>query len=92
MTAAQLRLLRILRRQLVTNAVEQLDIALLWVLLHSRYEGPRHGSCGLCGDSSVGSVRWCQHVYCKDVLIKTPRPPRTAEPNVTRSPKLTPQP
>jgi hypothetical protein len=40
MTAAQLRLLSVLGGELITNAVEQLDVALLRVLLHGGDEGP----------------------------------------------------
>jgi len=39
MAAAQLRFLRILPCQLITNAVEKLNIALLGILLHSVDEG-----------------------------------------------------
>lgn len=40
MTAAELRLLSIFRGKDVTDAVEELDVALLGVLLHGGYEGP----------------------------------------------------
>lgn len=53
MTAAQLRLLGVLGLELVANAVEELDVALLRVLLQRRDEGPGHGSCGLAGDLCV---------------------------------------
>lgn len=52
-TAAQLRFLRILGRQLVTNAVEQLHVALLRVLLERGDERPGHGAGGLTADGSV---------------------------------------
>ena len=50
MAAAQLRLLGVLCRQLVADAVEQLHVALLRVLPHCRDEGPGHGARGLRGD------------------------------------------
>lgn len=40
MAAAQLRPLRILGGELVSNVVEELDVALLRVLLHGGDEGP----------------------------------------------------
>lgn len=42
MTATKLRLLRVLRSQLVSDAVQQLNVALLRVLFQCRYKGPRH--------------------------------------------------
>jgi hypothetical protein len=56
---AQLRLLGILGGELVTDAVEQLDVALLGVLLHGVYKGPGHSSSGLRGNRSIGSVISC---------------------------------
>lgn len=53
MTAAELRLLRILGLELITNTIEQLDVALLGVLLEGRNERPRHGSCSLARDVCV---------------------------------------
>jgi len=53
MTAAQLRLLRVLRLELITDRVKQLDIALLWVLLECGNESPGHRACGLAGDLCV---------------------------------------
>lgn len=40
MTAAKLRFLSVFRCELVADTVEQLDVALLRVLLHSSDEGP----------------------------------------------------
>lgn len=54
---AQLRLLGILPLQLVTDAVEQLHVALLWVLLHCRDESPRHGAGSLSSDLCVLPVK-----------------------------------
>lgn len=54
--AGQLWPLRVLPSKLVADAVQQLDIALLWVLPECGDEGPRHGACCLGGDSRVGSV------------------------------------
>jgi len=56
MAAAELRLLSIFGSKLVTNVVEQLDVALLWVLFHSGDKSPRHGSCGLCSDSGIRPI------------------------------------
>lgn len=53
MTAAQLRLLGILGRKLVPNAVQQLDIALLGILPQGSDESPRHGASGLASDLGV---------------------------------------
>lgn len=53
MAAAQLRLLRVLGLEFVTNAVEELDVALLWILLKSRHKSPRHGSSSLASDVCV---------------------------------------
>lgn len=44
MRAAQLRLLVVLALQLVADAVQQLYVALLRVLLERRDEGVRHGA------------------------------------------------
>ncbi len=59
-TAAQLRLLTVLGGKLVTNAVEKLNVALLWVLLHSSNESPRHSTSSLSSDCCIGPVRNCQ--------------------------------
>ena len=59
MAAGKLRLLRVFRIKLVSDAVQQLDVALLGVLLHRCYESPGHGACGLGGDCCVGPVRFC---------------------------------
>lgn len=40
MAAAQLRLLRILCGELVSDAVKELDVALLGILLHGGDKGP----------------------------------------------------
>lgn len=56
MAARELRLLRILGLEDVTDAIEQLDVALLPVLLERRDEGPRHGTRGLRCDGGVGAV------------------------------------
>lgn len=54
MAARKLRFLRIFGGQLVSNAIEQLDVALLWVLLQRRDKSPRHSASGLSGDGGVG--------------------------------------
>jgi hypothetical protein len=56
MTAAQLRLLLILALELLANAVEQLDVALIWVLAQSRDKGPGHGARGFAANRRVGTV------------------------------------
>ena len=69
MTAAQLRLLVVFAFQLVANAVEQLYVALLRVLLERRHEGVRHGTCGIACDVGVRPVKCrCQqgHVVGHD--------------------------
>jgi hypothetical protein len=53
-TAAQLWLLLILALQLISDAVEQLHVALVRVLLQTRNEGPGHGACGFAADGSIG--------------------------------------
>lgn len=54
MTARQLRLLAVPRLQLVADAVEQLDVALLGILLERRDERPGHGAGRLGRNSCVG--------------------------------------
>ena len=54
MAARQLGLLRVLRSKLIANAIQELDVALLRVLLHGRDKGPRHGAGGLSCDRGIG--------------------------------------
>jgi hypothetical protein len=61
MTTRQLRLLGVPCLQLVPDAVEELHVALLRVLLERRDEGPRHGSGRLRGDCGVGSASFVSH-------------------------------
>jgi hypothetical protein len=75
--ARQLRLLRVLLGQLVTNAVEELDVALLRVLLQSADKGPGHGSSGLGSNGCVGTMKG------EDVSKTSPR--ACACVNVSRS-------
>ena len=56
MTAAQLRLLGIFGFQFISDAVQQLDVALLGVLLQGGDEGPAHCAGGLACDGGVLSV------------------------------------
>lgn len=56
MATGQLGPLGVLPCQLVTDAIKQLDVALLRVLPERGHEGPRHGACGLGGDGRVGSM------------------------------------
>jgi hypothetical protein len=56
MTAAQLRLLLVLALELISDAVEQLHVALVRVLLQAGDEGPGHGTCGFATDGSVGTT------------------------------------
>jgi hypothetical protein len=53
MTAAQLRFLGILCRQLIADAIQQLHVTLLGILLQSCNEGPRHGACGFTANGCV---------------------------------------
>jgi hypothetical protein len=53
MAAAQLRFLGIFCGELVPDTVEELDVALLRVLLHGGDEGPRHGACCLSSDVCI---------------------------------------
>lgn len=53
MTAAQLRLLLVLALELVADAIEQLDVALVWVLAERGDEGPRHGAGSLTADTGI---------------------------------------
>lgn len=57
MTAAQLRLLVIFALQLITDAVEQLYIALVRILAERRDESPRHGSRSFSTNTCVGPVK-----------------------------------
>jgi hypothetical protein len=54
MTARQLRLLLIFGLKDIADAVQQLDIALPWVLSESGDEGPGHGSRSLGVDGGIG--------------------------------------
>lgn len=56
MTAGQLRLLGVLGLEDLTDAIEQLDVALLRVLSQGRDEGPRHGTGGLRSNGGIGST------------------------------------
>lgn len=56
MAAGELRSLGVLARELVADVVEQLDVALLGVLLQGCYEGPRHGTRRLSSNRRVGPV------------------------------------
>lgn len=47
MTAGELRLLCVFCSELVSDAVEQLHVALLRILLESRDKRPRHGTSSL---------------------------------------------
>lgn len=51
--ATQLWLLRILASQLVPNTVQELHIALMWVLLQGCDEGPAHGAGSLTSNTRV---------------------------------------
>lgn len=79
MAAAQLRLLRVLRLELVTDAVQKLDVALLRVLLQSRNESPRHSSGSLPGNVRVlpGS-HICQRMLFKSKTVDENAPPASA--------------
>jgi hypothetical protein len=61
MTAAQLRLLRIVALELRPDIVQQLQIALLGVLLLRLDERPAQGSAGLAALERVGTdtIRYC---------------------------------
>lgn len=53
MAATQLRLLAIFGRKLITNTIEQLNIALLRVLAKSSNESPRHSTSSLASNLSI---------------------------------------
>ena len=53
MAAAKLWFLRILGRQLNPDAIQQLHIALLGILLQRIDESPRHGSSSFSSDRSI---------------------------------------
>lgn len=56
MAAGKLRFLRVFCGELVSDAVEQLDIALLRILLHGRDESPGHCACSLGGDGGISPM------------------------------------
>jgi hypothetical protein len=56
MTTRQLRFLRVLRLQDFSDAVEQLDVALVGVLLNSGNKSPGHCTCGLRCNRCIGAV------------------------------------
>ena len=68
MTARQLRLLRVLLLQDITDAVKKLDIALLRVGLDGRDESVRHGAGGLVGNGSIGTAR-CQLWHAQGLVV-----------------------
>ena len=53
MTAAKLWLLLVLTLQFFTDAIEKLDVGLLWILLECRNEGPGHGASSLSSNAGV---------------------------------------
>lgn len=55
MAARELGPLAVFAGELVTDAVEELDVALLRVLLEGGDEGPRHGTGCLGSNGCVGS-------------------------------------
>lgn len=57
MTARQLWLLRILVLEDIADAIEELHVALLGILLDGLDEGVRHGTRGLGGDGGIGAVK-----------------------------------
>jgi hypothetical protein len=66
--ARELGPLAVFAGELVADAVEELDVALLRVLLQGGDEGPRHGSRCLGGNGCVGSV--CEVSNCEpDCMI-----------------------
>jgi len=67
-TTGELRLLRIFGSELVTDAVEELHVALLRLFLECRDEGPRHGSGSLRRDGGVGPV-------CDALVVSDMTPP-----------------
>jgi len=68
MAAAELRFLGIFGSELVADAVEQLDVTLLRVLLHSSDESPGHSSCSLRGDSCVGPAKWLAYASISTIV------------------------
>jgi hypothetical protein len=56
MAAGQLWLLGIFCGKLVADGIEELDVALLWVLLHGVDESPGHSAGCLGSDCRVGTV------------------------------------
>jgi hypothetical protein len=58
MAARKLRLLRVFGGELVSDAVEQLDVALLRVLFHCSDESPGHSTCGLSGDGGISPIMY----------------------------------
>ena len=55
MTARQLRLLGVLGLEDLPDAVEQLHVALLGVLLQGGDESPRHGTGSLRSNRGIGA-------------------------------------
>lgn len=89
MTAAKLRLLRVLGLELFTDAVEQLNVALLRVLLEGGDESPGHGSGGLASDVCVLPMRERSSAYGRETAAthSSPGMPRYNDnANVTRRP------
>ena len=57
MAAAKLRLLRISALQFIADAVEQGDVALLWILLEGGDEGPGHSAGSLSSNVRILPVK-----------------------------------
>lgn len=58
MAAGKLRLLCVFGGKLVSDAVEQLDVALLRILLHRGDESPGHSASGLSGDCGISPIKY----------------------------------
>ena len=84
--AAQLWFLSILCCKLVADAIEQLDITLLRVLLHRIDESPRHGTSSLRCDGCIGPVK-CTLVYISSIFMQNAVAEGSHRSNVTRSSK-----
>ena len=65
--AGKLRLLRVLGGKLISNAVEQLDVALLRVLLHRGDESPGHSARGLSSDRGISPMRYVSRCVPKQI-------------------------
>lgn len=79
MTTAQLGLLAIFALELIADAVEQLHVALVGILLETVDESIGHCSCGFALDGSVGPDTWLESWNRAEFRVEPVQPRGTYE-------------